>query len=190
MNQQSSATGAFNSGQGPDLRLVVGMVHKTALAEGEVTLPLWMAVALDADDCPAALGLYRETPTVGDLMMLLGDGPADAEGLGPQWTCRAAAAVIVDHAVLWQADEMRGWLAERGTAVYAQSPAGLDRQRVQQSFSAIARSIGAAIKRGAAGRDANGAAIVTPEDAVAATREWRAAIDAEVEASKLGQMSR
>ena len=190
MNQQSSATGTPNLGEGPDLRLVVGMVHKTAIAEEGVALPLWMAVALDADDCPAALGLYRETPTVGDLMMLLGDGPADADGLGPQWTCRAAAALIVDHAVLWQAHAMRGWLAERGTAVYAQSPAGPDRQRVQQSFSAIARSIGAAIKRGAAGRDANGAALVTPEDAVAATREWRAAIDAEVEASKLGQMSR
>jgi hypothetical protein len=177
MNQRSSNCGIRRPSEGPDLCLVVGTVHKTALAGGGDTLPLWMAVALDADDYPAALGLYRETPTVGDLMMLLGDGPADADGLGPQWTCRTAAAVIVDHAVLWQADAMRGWLAERGTAVYAQSPARPDRQRVQQSFSAIARSIGAVIKRGAAGRDANGAALVTPEDAVAATREWRAARD-------------
>ncbi|MGU3464312.1 hypothetical protein ACLBXO_05615 [Methylobacterium sp. C33D] len=186
MNQRSSDCGIRRPGEGPDLCLVVGTVHKTALAGGEVTLPLWMAVALDADDHPAALGLYRGSPTVGDLMMLLGDGPADADGLGPQWTCRAAAAVIVDHAILWQADAMRGWLAERGTAVYAQSPAGPDRQRVQQSFSAIARSIGAAIKRGAAGRDANGAALVTPEDAVAATREWRAARDAAEAAGPAG----
>lgn len=183
MNQHSSATGIFRPGGNPDLCLIVGTVHKTALAEGGETAPLWMAVALDADDCPAALGLYRGLPTVGDLMMLLGDGPVDAEGLGPQWTCPAAAAVIVDHAVLWQADEMRGWLAERGTAVYAQSLTGPDRQRAQQNFSAIARSIGAALKRGARGRDVNGAALVTPEDAVAATREWRAALDAGAEGS-------
>lgn len=189
MNQRSSNCGIRRPGESPDLCLVVGTVHKTALAGGGDALPLWMAVALDADDYPAALGLYRETPTVGDLMMLLGDGPADADGLGPQWTCRAAA-VIVDHAVLWQADEMRGWLAERGTAVYAQAPTGPDRQRTHQNFTVIARAIGAALRRGARVRDVNGDALVAPEDAVAATREWRAALDAGAEAPEPEQLSR
>ena len=178
MSPQGNTTHPRRTDEGPDLRLIIGAVEKTALYEEGAALPLWMAVALDGDGCPAALGLYKEKPTIGEVMSLLGDEAVVDHGLGPQWTSPGAAAVIVDDAVLWQADVMREWLAERGTAVFALATAGHDRKRVDDHFVGLMKSLAAALKRDAHGRDSKGAALVTPHAAAAAARRWRAAREA------------
>lgn len=178
MNQQENTTEPNRRCNAADVRLIVGTVQKTVLADEGTALPLWMAVALDGDGCAAALGLYKGPPTVGEVMRLLADEPVDADELGPQWTCPGAGAVIVDHAVLWHADEMRGRLAARGISVYALAPAGRDRDRTDKQFSVIAKSLAAALRRDADHRDGMGAALITPHAAIAAAREWRAAAEA------------
>ena len=178
MSEQGNITPPHRIGEVPDLRLVVGAVKKTVLTEEDGASPLWMAVALDGDGGPAALGLYKGAPTVGEVMALLGGGQIEAHELGPLWPYPEAAVAIVDHAVLWQANETRGRLAARGTSVYASAPAGRDREQADQHFSTIALSLAAAFKRGAHGRDGKGAALITPHAAAAAAREWRAAREA------------